>query len=296
MLTAANWRDPVLINTIGHSAGLLLFGVILVLLVRDRRTWVIRQTKLSIMASGLALSWNIGALIALGSNRMESLLIGVVMTASFSALSLIPAVLLHVALRGRLLGLVKAGYAISGAAVILHVCELFRSTATFHQWALILIAVGFAVLTGLAILLQYRREPGGLDTHSEWISLAALLLFTSSFLHFGYRHVNLPWSAEITWHHLGIPVALIVLLQDYRFLLLDTFTRFLINFGWTAAYVIALLLINDRFRVWQLIHTNMFLTGIVLVILCCSLIVFRLSSQQAGTRDYGSHLSPGGPE
>ncbi len=53
---------------------------------------------------------------------------------------------------------------------------------------------------------------------TEWFSLACLLLFASSFPHFGYEHSRSPWAAEITWHHIGIPVALVVILQDYRFL------------------------------------------------------------------------------
>ncbi len=109
---------------------------------------------------------------------------------------------------------------------------------------------------------------------SEWISLACLLLFTTSFLHFGYQHGRSPWSAEITWHHIGIPVALIVLLRDYRFLLLDTFIRFLVNSGLAAVYLTAVLVLNERFRIWDLTRPSMFLTGIALVAFCLSLILF----------------------
>ncbi len=62
MLNGTNWRDPILINTIGHTAGILLFGFIIVLLIRDRRAHGIRQTKLSISAAGLALAWNVGSI------------------------------------------------------------------------------------------------------------------------------------------------------------------------------------------------------------------------------------------
>ncbi|HMD50409.1 MAG TPA: histidine kinase, partial [Bryobacteraceae bacterium] len=37
------------------------------------------------------------------------------------------------------------------------------------------------------------------------------------------------WSRELVFHHAGIPLALFVLLQDYRFVLLDAFIRFLGN-------------------------------------------------------------------
>jgi hypothetical protein len=38
MSVSGNWRDPIFINTIGHSAGVLLFGLIIGMLMRDWRT------------------------------------------------------------------------------------------------------------------------------------------------------------------------------------------------------------------------------------------------------------------
>src|SRR5882724_7686497 len=95
MLKDFNLRDPVLINTIGHSAGLLLVGLIIVLLIRDWRAHGVRQAKLSLAAAVLALSWNAGSLVALASHY------GIVATCSYSVLSVLPAVLLQVALRGK---------------------------------------------------------------------------------------------------------------------------------------------------------------------------------------------------
>ena len=56
-----------------------------------------------------------------------------------------------------------------------------------------------------------------------------LALFAMSFLHFGAGHAGQAWSSELIVHHAGIPLALFVLLQDYRFVLLDAFVRFLAN-------------------------------------------------------------------
>jgi two-component system LytT family sensor kinase len=269
-----NWRDPILINTIGHTAGVLLFGLIIILLIRDWRTHRMRQTRLSLIAAVLALGWNIGSLVALGSPKPDSQPIGIIVTVSFSMLSLLPAVLLQVAVHGQHRLIVAAGYVVSACAVALHLSELFSSNMGLHQAGLVSIAFGFGILTVTVFLLQSRRWRGMLAERSEWISLACLLLFTSSFLHFGYRHTSSPWAAEITWHHIGIPVALIVLLRDYRFLLLDTFIRFLVNSGLAAAYVTAVLVLSQRFRVWDDIHRSTFLAGIALVALCLSLILF----------------------
>lgn len=273
MLKEVTLRDPVLINTIGHSAGLLLFGFVIILLLRDRRAQAIRQTRLSLIAAALAFGWNAGSLIALASHRQSTLLVDVLMTASFSLLSLLPAVLLDVVLRGKQRTIVTAGYLVSACAALLHFAELFTSSMGLHQAALVVIAAGFAVLT-ITAFARRGRAPERAAEASEWLSLACLLLFTTSFLHFGYQHMGSPWTAELAWHHIGIPVALIVLLQDYRFLLLDTFIRFLVNFGLATAYITAILVLNRRFRLWDVIGSSTFLTGLALITLCLWLILF----------------------
>jgi hypothetical protein len=96
--------DPVLINTVGHTAGILLFGFIIVLITRDWRNFGVRQTRLSLLAAYLALGWNAGSLTALASNGRGPVFIGLVMTASFAILSLLPAVLLQVFYKGVITG------------------------------------------------------------------------------------------------------------------------------------------------------------------------------------------------
>lgn len=273
MTVYSSWHDPSLVNTIGHTAGVLLFGLIIALLIRDWRTHEMRQIKLSLIAATLAFGWNIGSLIVLASPNPRSWLIEIVMTASFSTLSLLPAVLLHVALQREHRPVVVAGYLVSVAAAALHFGELFSWGEGLHQTSLTVIAGGFVLLI-LVVLFFGQRQKEDAIRKSDWISPACLLLFTTSFLHFGYQHTRSPWAAEITWHHIGIPLVLIVLLRDYRLLLLDTFTRFLVNAGLAAIYVGGVLWLAERFRLGHIIESNTFLGGISLVSLCLSLILF----------------------
>jgi two-component system, LytTR family, sensor kinase len=272
MWNNANLTDPVLINTVGHTAGLLLFGLTIGLLIRDWRSNGVRQTRLSVVAAALALAWNAGSLIALGSTN--ELLIRIVMTLSFSVLSVLPAILLQVALHGRQRAIVASGYAVSAIAIVLHFIELFSLSLSLHQAALIAIAGGFGALTVLSFLLRNGFHFSRPVERSDWLTFPCLLLFTTSFLHFGYGHVGSPWTGEIAWHHIGIPVALIVLLQDYRFLLLDTFVRFVSNAVLAVAYLTMLLVLNRRFGLSEAVGSNMFLTGLMLVSLCLSLVLF----------------------
>ena len=61
-------NESLLVNTLGHSAGVLIFGIFLVLLLRDRAARRLRGGLKSILAALLALIWNVASLIVLGSD------------------------------------------------------------------------------------------------------------------------------------------------------------------------------------------------------------------------------------
>jgi two-component sensor histidine kinase len=267
-----SWRDPILINTVGHWAGVLLFSVTILLLVRNWRLHGIKSVKLPLIAAGLALGWNLGSLFILGWPLASPVLLATVVAASFSMLTMLPAVLLQVVNRGQHRIITGLGYGLSIAGMSLHVTELLSTNGHLHQIALLVVAVGFGGLSVAALVADcfLAAKPD----RSQCVSLICLFLFTSSFVHFGYHHTSSPWAAEITWHHIGVPVALIVLLKDYRFLLLDTFSRFLVNFGLSVIYAGVLLALTVELRLWDMIRSSMFAAGGVLVALCVSLILF----------------------
>jgi hypothetical protein len=268
------YRDPLLINTIGHSVGVLLFGVLAALLFKDQRRHAVMQTRLPLIAGLLALLWNLGSLLVLAFSAGHSAWLEEVVTFSFSVLSLLPAVLFHVILRNTRRALVACGYAISGLAVLLHLIELAAPPSRPHQAALLVIAGGFGLLITLSLLMSVRQVRKTSAFNSDTVSLACLLLFTISFIHFGYGHAASAWTAEIAWHHAGIPLALFVLLQDYRFLLLDVFFRFLLNFGLAAVYASTAFALNTRWHLWARMTGDEFWMGVGLVALCVALISF----------------------
>ncbi|HTQ57936.1 MAG TPA: histidine kinase [Bryobacteraceae bacterium] len=149
------------------------------------------------------------------------------MALSFSVLSLLPAVLLHISLQSRRRPIWMAGYAVSGLAVALHIGDWLNRDSGWHRAALLLITIGFSVLTLVSLILEWRlanRAAG-----SRLAGAMALFLLAISFTHFGGVHVGMAWSREAALHHAGLPLALLVLLQDYRFLLMDAFLRFVMN-------------------------------------------------------------------
>jgi hypothetical protein len=225
-------HEPVLVNTIGHCAGAVVFGMLLYLFLLDYRGAREDRNVLPVVAASLALLWNLGSLVALATGPKGGTAADIVVAGSFSVLSLLPAVLLHISLESRHRALWVSGYVLSFAAVALHMSDILTREPRSHNAALLLVTVGFVALTLISVFLEWRER-----NHAAGSRLAGamgLFLFAISFLHFGSEHTSGAWSREAALHHAGLPLALLVLLQGYRFLLLDAFLRFIVNASLTA--------------------------------------------------------------
>jgi two-component system, LytTR family, sensor kinase len=267
--------QPFLINILGHAAGALIFAIFLFLLYSGRGWSGLRGRYLSGLAAGLSLSWNVGSLIVLAWPGLPPRALNVVVAISFSVLSLLPAVLLHVSLEERRPVLVGAGYLLSAVAIGMHFREISGNGEALHQSALLLITIGFLVLAGAAAVAApsggtARHRPGG----GRIVASMCLALFAMSFVHFGAGHAGEVWSSELIVHHAGIPLALFVLLQDYRFVLLDAFVRFLANA--LLAAVLTGLVIEVAFRLLLAgrVVQNPLNEAFLLICVCAFLVLF----------------------
>jgi two-component system LytT family sensor kinase len=281
---------PILVNTIGHSAGAIIFGILLYLLFNDWRRNPGVKPVLPSVAAALALVWNLGSLVGLATGPKSGFFADFIIAASFSVLSFLPAVLLHISAAESKL-LVMAGYVVSSIAAVLHFVDLFTGVARYHYAAILLITIGFGVLTA-AVLIRRGRS-------GHLAGAMALFLFAISFAHFGShlgaQNGSHAWSGEIALHHCGIPLALFVLLRDYRFLLLDTFIRFLVNACLAAAAVGVLVVFGTRFDPLREIGIEPFYAGLVFVGACVLLILFgsvRRRVQELVTRSLFLRANP----
>lgn len=222
-----NDHEPLIVNAIGHLAGAIIFGIFLVLAMRGAAGRTARENWLSVASAGLAWTWNGVSLASLlmtpGTARW------VLEAASFSSLSLLPAVLLHLSLNGKFRAIAATGYLLSAIATALHLSERVLPSTHLHAWALWIITIGFGVLTVISAARVLHEGTETRGRTSQLLASMCLLLFAVSFSHFGAGHPPAPWSKELLVHHAGIPVALLILLQDYRFVFLDAFVRFLAN-------------------------------------------------------------------
>jgi hypothetical protein len=233
-------RESLLINAFGHLAGVLIFGIFVFLLIQDRVARTSAGGVKSLFAACLALAWNLGSLLVLGIPETATAWSEITVAASFSVLSLLPAVLFDLSLGSRSRTLARIGYGLSGASIALHVAELYRPGDPYHGAGLTLITFGFGTLTLIAaVQLLGARQDRRRAATSRLVATMALFLLAVSFVHLGNGHAQQIWSQELAFHHAAIPLALLVLLQDYRFILLDAFLRFLANVSLAGVVTLA---------------------------------------------------------
>src|SRR5260370_4291423 len=151
-------HEPVLVNTIGHGAGAVLFGILFYLFLVNWRRSRQERSSLPALAAALAMLWNIGSLIGLAAGPASGIVADVIVAASFSVLSLLPAVLLHIHLGSHHRALWLSGYSLSVIAASLHITELLTGAARFHYAALLLVTLGFVGLTVLSVFLEMRER------------------------------------------------------------------------------------------------------------------------------------------
>jgi two-component system LytT family sensor kinase len=265
-------NESLLVNTLGHSAGVLIFGIFLYLLIQDRAARRLRGSTKSMLAAALALAWNLASLLVLSASTPGG---EITVAIGFSVLSLLPAVLFDLSLQNRYPILVRCGYALSGTAIALHVAELFSDRAPFHRLGLQLITVGFGLLTCLAAADFFTsRDRTRRATTSRLVATMSLFLLAMSFVHLSSGHAAQIWSRELAFHHAAIPLALLVLMQDYRFVLLDAFLRFLANVFLAAIFTVG---VAQAWRVGWLSQTSTpFHQALLLASACLLLIVFAM--------------------
>ncbi len=268
-------NESLLVNTLGHSAGVLIFGIFLYLLIQDRPARRLRGSTKSMLAAALALAWNLASLLVLGANTPGSAFTNITVAIGFSVLSLLPAVLFDLCLQNRYRVLVRCGYALSAVTITLHVAELFRDGSRYHRLGLELITVGFGLLTCVAAVGFFASlDKARRATTSRLVGTMSLFLLAMSFVHLGGGHAAQVWSRELAFHHAAIPLALLVLMQDYRFVLLDAFLRFLANVFLAALFTIG---VAQAWRLGWLAQTSTpFHQALLLAGACLLLIVFAM--------------------
>ncbi len=216
------------INLLGFTVGIALYALLLVMVARRQKS----ENKFSfdfllLLTAVLGLLWNIGELSVFvwkdfGAGQVSPLLLAI----SYSALGFLPSVVVHSAWKNsesenfNARVLTFAAYGLSFLAALLH----FQTAVVDHlapsAQALRILTFGAPALI-VGLLIFNFKQP--LENKFVWIT--GLLIFAVSALHLSSRAEDSSWLIEIVAHQSSLPLALVILLQDYRFAFADLFLK-----------------------------------------------------------------------
>ena len=213
-----------LVNLLGFITGVVLY-VMLLWMVFSYRSG---SNRLALLTGLLGLAWNIGAFTGYGPFNLgfESPS-PLVLAAAFGALCFLPAVVIHSAL-----GMVEkvnryesriitgSAYALSGIATGMNFYSALVSNTVPSQLALRGVTVGFGALI-IALLVVTRGQRG----RARVLWVVAMSVFAVSALHLSNHQGDDPWWLQLAGHHASLPLALLILYQDFRFALADIFLK-----------------------------------------------------------------------
>lgn len=214
-----------LVNLMGFITGIALYVMLLWMVLSSRPA----SNRLVLLTGLLGFAWNAGAFAGYAlPNLGLSEPVPLLLAAAMGALCFLPAVVVHAALRvgetvprpWSLLVVILA-YATSGGATLVQFYSAFTAGVAPSQLALRGVTVGFAAL--LIVLLVVTR---GQEGRGRVLWVVAMAVFAVSAIHLSnHRPGEDPWWLELVGHHASLPLALLILYQDYRFALADIFLK-----------------------------------------------------------------------
>lgn len=232
-----------LVNFLGFAVGIALYGLLVVMVVRHRQ----RNKKfpfdfLILMTAVLGFLWNIGEFIFLICKDFAAVQVSPFLLAvSYSALGFLPSVVVHSEWKNdesknsNLRYLTFFAYGLSVFAAFLHFWSaIFQNVAPSRLALRVLTFGALAMLLGL-LVLSFRQT---VEKKAVWSG--ALLIFAVSALHLSSHTQESAWFVELIAHQSSLPLALAILLQDYRFAFADLFLKRAISLLLLAALAFGL--------------------------------------------------------
>lgn len=221
-------NTALLINLLGFSVGIALYSLLLAMVFSHRRTGDRPSfDRLLALTGALGLTWNLGEFVVFvlkdfGFAPVSPWLLAL----SYSALGFLPSVVVHSTMKSAdsarrpLRYLTVAAYFLSAFAAALNLLAAAGNDAVPSRLSLRVLSFGaLAILAGL-LVTAFRQS---LERKAVWV--AALLVFAMSALHLSAHSDQSSWPVELVAHQSSLPLAVAILLQDYRFAFADLFLK-----------------------------------------------------------------------
>lgn len=228
-----------LVNFLGFSIGIALYGLLGVMVLRHGRSSETSSVNTLLLAtSALGLIWNLGELVVMigrdfGSSPDTSLLTA----ASYSALGFLPSVVVHSAQSetGKTKLPVWLAYGLSIFSMVMHFRAALTGEIVPSAIAMQAHTVGAITLAAIMLFVNFRDSVG-----QKMVWAAALLVFAVSSLHLSAPRSENSWLIEIIGHQSSLPLALTILYQNFRFAFADLFLKRAISLILVALLAFAL--------------------------------------------------------
>lgn len=221
-------NTSLLVNLVGFAVGIALYGLLLVMVVRHREPRSRFGLDLLLLATAvLGLFWNIGEFVFFVVQDFGAAVVSPFFLAvSYSALGFLPSVVVHATWKNTdadnsyLRYLTLGAYGLSSLAAVLHF-QSSIATGIAPSWvALRVLTFGSLAMLGGLLVLNFRQA---LERKALWA--AALAIFAVSTLHLSSHAEESSWVVELLAHQSSLPLALAILVQEYRFAFADLFLK-----------------------------------------------------------------------
>jgi two-component system, LytTR family, sensor kinase len=239
-----------LIHLVGFMTGIVLYAMLAVMILQSRPVRELpplnrNADRIPLATALLGLIWNGGALVIYGLRDLGVAAPAPIVAAlAFSAVGFLPAVVVHSALatsapRAGARVLVATSYLLSTVASAMHFYAALTTGLVPSRVSLLTLTVGYAGVLALLIAFSPRQPTG-----RRALSAVALAAFAVMAIHLSQHTAGSDsWLIGLVGHHASLPLALVILYQDYRFALADLFLKRVL----TLVVLIAL---------WMLLYTT----------------------------------------
>lgn len=213
-----------LVNLLGFTVGIALYAMLAAMVVRHRKASGFGGIDFLLLTTAfLGLIWNVGELYVFVQKDFGSAQgIPLLVAASYSALGFLPSVVVHSAQNDgeKTNWLTFAAYGLSTFATVLHFHAALTGQPTPSNTALQTLTLGSVTLAGGLLFLNFRQT---IEKKAVWAT--ALLVFAVSALHLSGERAENFWLVELVAHQSSLPLALVILYQNYRFAFADLFLK-----------------------------------------------------------------------
>lgn len=215
-----------LINLLGFTVGISLYFLLLIMVARHHRGKRNEPVDFLLLATAiLGILWNLGEISVFIWRDLGTSIVPPILTAiSYSALGFLPSVVVHSALKNaenpKGIWLIFLAYGLSVLASFLHIQSAIFADVSPSSLALQILTYGsIGILIGL-LVFNYQQT---IEKKTVWV--AALSVFALSTLHLNSHSEGSSWLIELIAHQSSLPLALVILYQDYRFAFADLFLK-----------------------------------------------------------------------